>query len=819
MIAFCSSKQRRNLLLQTPGINGLDYMEVLGPRGCGDQLALTFLKDARGLSLTPENISLVGDTPLAVTGVSPATDDDPLTVTVQLNGGGDFSPYTLTLVQGSSNNDPPAGIDSQLSTASFSFKAACATPVDCKTVQCCPANLATPPDIHYLARDFAGLRQAMLDRIAALVPDWSETHEADPGITVVEALAFAADRISYRQDAVNTEAYIGTARSRISLRRHARLVDYQLSEGANARAWVCLATNNTLTVPSGTQFYPLVAGIKPSVDPLVDAYQASLLAASPGPVFESLEDVTIHPEQGRMEFYAWCDDGCCLPVGTTQATLNGAFETLAAGQVLVFVEDVGPLTGDPADADPAHRCAVRLTYASTTDQSGNPLIDPVNPSVPLTQIAWNSADALPFPLCISAVTRAGVTVPGVSVALGNVVPTDQGTWTNNEPLGIVPAAPTAPVAGTGCNCATLPGAAALNPRFRPVLANQPLTFAVPYDAKSPALMMPAASSFLSPDSSTAVPQITVTSDDDHTWQPIEDLLTQDHESYRFIPEIEWDGTAHLRFGDGTYGAAAVAGVSFAATYRTGNGSAGNVGRDALSHCIISGAGITGVRNPLAAAGGVDPETMQHVAQAAPFAFQTQLRCVTAADYGRTAATLPGVSEAQGTLRWTGSWYSACVSVDPVSTWSDLLAAQVETSLNSYRMMGTDLVVERAAFVGLRIGLEICVAPGFFQADVYAAVWKLLIAGDSCSGTTGLLDAANFQFGQTVYASPIIAAAQSVVGVAAVTLVTFERMTAASPPGATPPSQLSMGAIEIPCCDNDPNHADRGVLVLTLEGGK
>ena len=79
----------------------------------------------------------------------------------------------------------------------------------------------------------------MLDRMAVLLPGWTETHEADPGIALVEALAYAADRVSYLQDAVNTEAYIGTARSRISLRRHARLVDYQVGEGANARTWVC----------------------------------------------------------------------------------------------------------------------------------------------------------------------------------------------------------------------------------------------------------------------------------------------------------------------------------------------------------------------------------------------------------------------------------------------------------------------------------------------------------------------------------------------------------------------------------------------------
>ena len=50
---------------------------------------------------------------------------------------------------------------------------------------------------------------------------------------LVEALAYTADQLSYQQDAVATEAYLGTARRRVSIRRHARLMDYfARSEGA-----------------------------------------------------------------------------------------------------------------------------------------------------------------------------------------------------------------------------------------------------------------------------------------------------------------------------------------------------------------------------------------------------------------------------------------------------------------------------------------------------------------------------------------------------------------------------------------------------------
>ena len=74
------------------------------------------------------------------------------------------------------------------------------------------------------------------------MPDWRERHVPDLGIALVELLAYTGDYLSYYQDAVATEAYLDTARRRISVRRHARLVDYPMHEGCNARAWVFIET-------------------------------------------------------------------------------------------------------------------------------------------------------------------------------------------------------------------------------------------------------------------------------------------------------------------------------------------------------------------------------------------------------------------------------------------------------------------------------------------------------------------------------------------------------------------------------------------------
>jgi hypothetical protein len=135
-------------------------------------------------------------------------------------------------------------------------------------------------------------------------------------------------------------------------------------------------------------------------------------------------------------------------------------------------------------------------------------------------------------------------------------------------------------------------------------------------------------------------------------------------------------------------------------------------------------------------------------------------------------------------------------------------------------MGTDLSVEGAKLVGLRVEMEICVDPDHFQGDVFEALMHVFISGNRCNGQPGLLNANNFTFGETVYVSPLIAAAQAVEGVLAATLSVFARMDApVGAPDGVATGYLTMGRLEIPRCDNDPNHLDLGTFVLHMDGGK
>ena len=86
------------------------------------------------------------------------------------------------------------------------------------------------------------------------------------------------------------------------------------------------------------------------------------------------------------------------------------------------------------------------------------------------------------------------------------------------------------------------------------------------------------------------------------------------------------------------------------------------------------------------------------------------------------------------------------------------------------------------------------------------------------GRRGLFHPDNLSFGQTVYLSPIYAAARQVAGVG------FGAGDALPAPGHARPGPLAdgfmqLGRLEIPRLDNDPNFPEHGVLRLVLYGGK
>src|SRR5207247_9993017 len=139
--------------------------------------------------------------------------------------------------------------------------------------------------------------QLRLDRVTRLMSDWKERSVADIGVMLVEILAYVGDHLSYQQDVIATESYLSTARRRVSVRRHARLLDYFMSEGCNARVWVQVQVRRDVVkqgdaapLPQGTVLLTKVAGQENVPLPAGSfAYQQAL--ATQPEVYETMYDV------------------------------------------------------------------------------------------------------------------------------------------------------------------------------------------------------------------------------------------------------------------------------------------------------------------------------------------------------------------------------------------------------------------------------------------------------------------------------------------------------------------------------------------------
>lgn len=874
MIYFCCDDERRRNAVKAHGtLNGIDFLEVvdnpLDPLSKRQRTLLVhFLKDTNVDLLKEENVRIEGGertvnikVTKAEVGAGPA---DANVLIVDVSARGDFSTYTLRLVADANNSEPPSDFDPILSSIDFSFKVACPSDFDCKIDRVRPTELDKQPEIDYLAKDYASFRQLMLDRMALVTPQWRERNGADLGITLVELLAYVGDHLSYQQDAVATEAYLGTARRRTSVRRHARLVDYVMHDGRNSRVWVHFIVGingDGLTLHKDkskrtTKLLTRIPGEKDSLIPQDSKVFEKALETNPV-VFELMHDKPLYQSHNSMKFYTWEARDCCLPKGATRATLCDDVDNrlrLRIGDVLILEERKGPQTGKEGDADPGHRHAVKLTYVhpeaeeNAVDEEllrtpATLVRDPLTDE-PIVQIEWARRDALPFPLCVSGETPAGLDVD-ISVALGNVVLADHGMTFTDAPesesfdlesiqTSLIPDTVPDPdpaltlvstAAADRCHEAVPFVAPA---RYRPRLTKAPLTNAIPYspDASSATasvkfkqasdLRLPLPCLWLSKHIEGFEPE---------TWSPVLDLLSSHANSKEFVVEVETDGAVYVRFGDGTLGSRPDAGTKFLARYRIGNGAAGNVGADTLSHLVSStltdSTSIIAVRNPLPAEGGIEAETIEEVRQNAPSAFRVQQRAVTPADYEEITTRKEladrfeiDAQRAAGTFRWTGSWHTMFVTVDRLggAPVDQNFKTKLRACLERFRMAGQDLEIDGPQYVSLEIVIAVCVKHGYFFSDVKNALLEKFSNRVLPDNTRGLFHPDNFTFGQSVYVSSIVAAVQSVAGVDSIIIKKFQRQRINSNDAITK-GKLDVGRLEIVRLNNDPNFPERGSFTI------
>ncbi|HWW76350.1 MAG TPA: putative baseplate assembly protein [Pyrinomonadaceae bacterium] len=336
----CHDLDPRRRLARARGINGIDYVE----QDADDpKLFHVFFLGKAPRDVTEANVRIEGGVrvrDVAVAGVGlcalEGIDEDDC-MRVWTDKLGDQSVYTLSLVEaerGRPGRRPLAGFDPLYAQADFTFTAHCPSDFDCLPYDTCPPETHDEPEIDYLAKDYASFRQLILDRLSLVMPDWRERHVPDIGVALVELLAYVGDYLSYYQDAVATEAYLETARQRVSVRRHAELVDYHMHEGCNARAWVHVQITGAgpegfkLEDPRDYFFITAPGGPQLPADKLVLQEEEDLRGV-PSELYEVFEPllhpqhpvVTLYDAHNEIRFYTWAQRECCLPRGATSATL------------------------------------------------------------------------------------------------------------------------------------------------------------------------------------------------------------------------------------------------------------------------------------------------------------------------------------------------------------------------------------------------------------------------------------------------------------------------------------------------------------------
>lgn len=93
-----------------------------------------------------------------------------------------------------------------------------------------------------------------------------------------------------------------------------------------------------------------------------------------------------------------------------------------------------------------------------------------------------------------------------------------------------------------------------------------------------------------------------------------------------------NGTPFIRFGDGVFGRRLVAGEAIVALYRTGGGSAGNIGAQTLTTLVDSNPSVTAVTNAAAFSGGADQQSIDQLRSLIPASLRTLQRAVSTQDY-------------------------------------------------------------------------------------------------------------------------------------------------------------------------------------------
>ena len=111
--------------------------------------------------------------------------------------------------------------------------------------------------IDYTSRDYASIKQDMIDMLQEKIPEYTDTSETDAGIVLLECFAMGVDIVSFYLDNQANEAMLSTCEQRKSALNWCNILGYKPKPTTPARVkqvFVLNAPNpvGTTTIPKGT---------------------------------------------------------------------------------------------------------------------------------------------------------------------------------------------------------------------------------------------------------------------------------------------------------------------------------------------------------------------------------------------------------------------------------------------------------------------------------------------------------------------------------------------------------------------------------------
>ncbi len=854
--------RRTRLCRQTapPALTGIDFVQVVD-HTTQDRLHVFFIVDPDllrepGAPATPRIPEAATFAPADTAGMSitaaatgeriPVTAADWIAVTV--NG------VTRTVLQidvpgpGSDavfafRYDHPA-VDRVFAAQPFRFKQGCPTGLDCKSLCTCPEEDLPEVAIDYLARDFTSLRGALLDFAATHYPQWEARVEADQAMMLLEILAHLGDEFAYRQDRHALEAYLETATQTRSIRDLARLVDYAIDHGQAAVTDLAVG----LTGP---------ARFSRPRDPLATdpPDRAFALRADTGAIpFEAIERIWLHPDWNAVPLYLADSDTPCLEIGATEAL----FDIAPPDSSDPTTTPDGVALADPADVWVGRRIVLRSGRGDAGEPDRAWTVTPVRveawtdtlatPPRTVAQIAWDRAEALPFQMPIAKAVAhlnlvraiAGQTVDEIFRVGSDAAFRTRHAGADAYQMRRILELPRAVERQGACS------AGARGRVLRQGLAAteadglawdgssgqaQPLLSLVEVE---PDLGLPDAVAF---DPAPAA----------QVWRYVSSILDADAEDRAFTVEpgmwsevarffkpagdvalSDYSGNAgfSLRFGDRAFGIAPAEGTILRARYLTAPGTDANLPADTVTRLSdpvdptdppvpgMPGAGW--VTNPYPITSARAAESLSRIRQNAPEAFRAiLLRAVRAEDYRAILERRPTIQQANASARWTGSWTTDIVAVDPVGTTelSPALRAEIEAELDCIRQAGRAVCLRDPDHVPLDLQIEVCLEPDASASALTRRIADRLTRGRPAQN---FFHPDNFTFGTALLRSTLEATVQGVPGVRGVEAIRlrrrgwhdFEPM----------PARIEVAPHQILQLANDPARPERGYVEISVHGG-